>query len=166
MLVLARKGLSQRHCGYFGLLVRWQLCLMLYQDLNLRARITETEKKNIKMILKQLAINATETTRPPEGAVVTSAHLTQVLNFLNEMEKKLGAMTSVDGVPQLLQKEVNFVPYPMFDCFVRDDNVERFAGPSDLAPTFRPVELTLIRDTVTTFNELAETLRHADNVSM
>lgn len=62
-------------------------------------------------------------------------------------------------------RDAEFTPYPSFDGFFRDDNVERYAGPADLAPTFRPIELTLVKDRITTFNELADSLRHADNVS-
>lgn len=164
MLALARKGFSERQCSYISLLIRWQLCLMVFNDFQALPKLTEKERSVIKNIVKQTAIYASQETKPPVGAVISTAQLTQVLNFLNEMEKRLAYVTE-EGVHQFDLKQTPFIPYPLYESFVREENVERYAGPADIPPLFRPVELTLVPDKIYDFNQLANALRHADNVS-
>eukprot|EP00975_Prorocentrum_lima_P017316 3661711-Prorocentrum_lima.AAC.1 len=45
-------------------------------------------------------------------------------------------------------------------------SVENLAGPAELVPIFRPVELTLVPNHTDTFNEIANAMRHADHLCM
>ncbi len=43
-------------------------------------------------------------------------------------------------------------------------SVEALSGPADMAPIFRPVEMTLIPNHVDTFNGIANALRHTEHI--
>lgn len=67
-------------------------------------------------------------------------------------------------IPPLKPRPAEFVPFPLFDGFRRDESVEPLAGPADLPPFMRPVQLTLVPDKVSSFAELIDALFNADSI--
>jgi len=60
--------------------------------------------------------------------------------------------------------EAEFVAYPMFDGFIRDEDVENLAGPLDSEQQiFRPVQLTRIPDKVEDFQGVVKVLRECEH---
>jgi hypothetical protein len=54
--------------------------------------------------------------------------------------------------------------FDLFGRLQRDFDVEGLAGDHSLPPILRPVQLTLVPDTVKTFNDVTNALRHASRL--
>ena len=53
---------------------------------------------------------------------------------------------------------------PLFGRMRNDRNVEALAGTSRIPPIFRPIEMTLVPDSVSTFHDVAVCLKHIVNI--
>ncbi len=95
------------------------MCLMLFHDMQVpHARMTEVDQQIVKNVLKQVsclclfiqllsnlnhqfAMLTVQETQNPESAVINGGRLTQVLNFLTEVGRRVG-MTAPDSVVPLV----------------------------------------------------------------
>jgi hypothetical protein len=169
-LVLLRSGLNAQQVHYFNVLVRWQVIRYdLWRSVEMASPgdLTASNLRQLQLCIEQMGFALAEATGvTPEDSLFHSGQLQQMLIKLEEMNQFLSnyqQLTSVRTVPALDCRPVDFVGMPMFQTFVRD-SVESLAGPAELEPIFRPIEFTLVPDSISDFVQLTEGLTHADHI--
>jgi hypothetical protein len=105
-----------------------------------------------------------------QGATtVSAAQLLSISNSITAVEMKLTEMDERKIAPpafHLVKDErLDMVcEWPLFGRLRRDFDVEALAGTAPVVPIIRPVEMTLVPDKVSDFQEVAAAMRHALNL--
>jgi hypothetical protein len=167
--VCRRRGFSPAQVQHIGVVLRWELCRMVADDLRYMQALTGSEVCLIRLACQGLAMTAAKAAQQP-GCVIPNGHLIELKQCIEAIGKHVQSLpvpsVNSPALPPELKldgRPAPFVPFPLWDRLRRDDPIEGMAGVSEVAPIFRPVQLTLIQDTVTSYNDVANALRHCDN---
>jgi hypothetical protein len=158
-------------------------------DLHSVPSLTPSDAYLLQIAAKQLSLSVSRSVLDPQSfppsasdapssgfeVAIQPQHIQHVHALLDEMQLRLHEIYASPNLctnTQTIQSTIEsnslassrWMPYPLFDRLKRDESVEHLAGGSKVPPIYRPVQLTLVADRVTTFEEAATALRHADHV--
>lgn len=77
----------------------------------------------------------------------------QFIESISSFVKAQIALKTKKEIPTISIRNDNFFGFPLFENFLREENVENLAGPAELAQMFRPIEFTLVPDSVHSLEE-------------
>lgn len=167
-ITLSRIGLSNKQCQYTILLIKWQLIQMLWKEAeNMGSgKLNESDIFKLKYCIQQISGSITENVIPTKNSLLNSKQVKQMLESIENMDKYMNEqeiINSQKSVPVLNNRPIENLGFPLFDTF-QQENVEGLAGPAELAPIFRPIEFTLVPDSISDFIQLTEAMHNADNI--
>lgn len=192
LYVLRRKGLSPAKCGLIRVLVEWQMCQFMLDDVKQLRSITGNDQRLFQLACQHLAHSACRVTQQqqamhaPPGSGLTADLLRQIQLFIESVhvqvaqiprhtivysgstELQLLAQNDATSTGSLLAPDdglkVQWSAFPLFDRFVRDTDVEALAGLAEQTPIFRPIEFTLVPVRATCLDDVMAALRHTDMI--
>ena len=167
-------GLTSMQAKHLSLLYRWALTKMAETDLDKVVALSGPAGLLVETACKQLAHAAGKQARARDFVAEASGGVAHPTTNKQIFEVKR-VINSVLTKKKRLRPEKNAAPpelrlhsgaahpasamQPHFGRMRRDASVERLAGGARKPPIFRPVELSRVPDTVTTFNDVANALR-------
>ncbi len=161
--ICRRWGCSVEQAKCISLLLRWELLAMCYED---ASRIPSMASSSIHLIgiaIKQTAHAAAKASVAQVFPVRLLHELYTTFEALNIKLKQFKIANLPPQLPPFTAGSCAYEPYPFFDL-VMPVNVDHLAGPAALQPIVRPVQLTLVRDKVSNFEEVCEALHHCHNL--
>ena len=179
--VLSRQGVPPTQCDAWGVLLRKHLLEKVEADLaNIEQRRelgqldsfsgTREAVLRICRIAVQRTAAFTARVSQRQGSEIPLQLLEDVDRLCAGIETKILSLDTGSDLPRTLDLTAwesiptGFDEFPFFDGMVRDVDVEALAGAPDSEETiFRPVQLSLVPDTVDTIEEIAAALRHCDH---
>ena len=160
---------SKGHTKYIGLLLRWSSCQLVLNDLRRAISIRGSEMHLIKIACHQLAHHASKQAK--KYKVLQDYHLRSIQRIIGEIHKHVAQVYKAKSTalpPELNLENNGFVwksrPFPLFDRFHSKIDVNELAGSASKSPLMRPIEMTLVPDTVNNPYEIALALRHCDHL--
>jgi hypothetical protein len=173
-------GLTPRQSEHVPLLLQWELTKFTQNDLEAIARtagrrslwrhISSAETDVISICLRSVSKLASAQSQPASGT--THAQIKEIFDLVGGIQELLDAIeASAETIPPRLtlvqaQSEVKVHAhyFELFGRLRRDTSVEHLAGAAVVPPIVRPVELTLVPDKISTYNDATTAMRHAVNL--
>ena len=182
--LLRRKGFSVNKVGLLAVLIEWQMCKMMLDDMQQLTHLTSNDSRLFTLACQHLAASASRQAQKPGGGGFTADLLRQVQAFIESVHKKIADMTkhTVMFSGQVDLKNAKLVtpqgelsgqddgllcqwqPLPLFDRFVRPESIEALAGPAEIVPMFRPIQFTHIPEVCNSVDDAMLALRHTDHL--
>jgi hypothetical protein len=177
--MLLRMGISKARSYYFvHVLLRAQVVEQTLKQLESTKKLTASERLQIGGAARQLAVHtAAQARRTDVQACISVAQVESMRALAEAVDARLAELplhgaSDTSLLPPLLDTDKlsdpvrnQFRDYPfLFDRMKRVDSVEGMAGPADIPPPFRSVDLSLIPRSATTFAEVTAALRNADHI--
>jgi len=166
-------GLTSNQCDLISLVVKWQSMKCVLHDLDIcKNVITSSELDILKISTRGLALSAGKYGQYADNMPIVAKRLLLVSETVQEIDKKLLA------VENSIARSNSFLPkfkltqdmllrgvctWLWYGRIRRDAGVDHLAGNTTLPPIQRPVELTLVPDSVTSFADVTTAMRHALN---
>jgi hypothetical protein len=166
-------GLSPSQANHLPMVVSAGLVLAVESDLKLVKTLTPPEADLITMACRTLARVAAAQVgaqgSDPSNTTIAIGQLTAVTETILAVEKEISVMDERKFSPpaySLVKDEQlsEVCEWPLFGRLRRDFDVEALAGDCPAAPIIRPIEMTLVPDRVSTFQDVAAAMRHALNL--
>jgi hypothetical protein len=172
---LASRKLSPAKADYLGLLMKWQMGIMVQKDLKITTDVLSgSDFRFVRQALQQLAGAGALAVRNTDRAMLTPALTDALQALVTEID---GALTAKLAASLATSSEHHFaaqvdispvgqgsVEHHLFDRLLRTEDVEKLIGNITVPPIFRPVEMTLVPDLASSLEEVALTLRHCDHL--
>ncbi|CAM9179352.1 unnamed protein product, partial [Ectocarpus fasciculatus] len=161
-------GLSQPQSRHLLCAAKWSLLRFVLHDLSIVADIAPGEVGLLRIAAKNFSMNASAQAEPYSGT--TPNQLTAMLSCVEDVDARLTVLDQArrDSLPLFeLQRDVSLPQichWPWFGRLCRDIDVDTLAGEAPVPAILRPVEMTLVPDRVSSFNEVCNALRHAVNL--
>jgi len=175
---------------HISLLVRLVACKMVQADLQVlrpdcTLQLPVQHCSLIRLCCRQLAHAASKQASrdsPDKKEVTSSIQLFDIKRTIMGIESKIKTIEDKQtesvkqggggghfDVPPALTLSSTAAPsaaakQPLFGRMRNDRNVEALAGTSRIPPIFRPIEMTLVPDSVSTFHDVAVCLKHIVNI--
>jgi hypothetical protein len=178
---LSRRGLTPTECDAWGVILRKNLLAKVEQDLAGIAERSELGRLDgfpgtreavlriCRIAAERTAAFAARAAQRP-GSVLPLRVLEEIEGLCARVESRVQGLDAGSDLPRVLDlgawKSIpaGYDAFPFFDGMVRDFDVEALAGPPDNEETiFRPVQLSLVPDTVDSIEEISAALRHCDH---
>lgn len=166
-VVCRAKGLSHQDTSYATLMVKYGLCKVLFNDIMVERELDGYGKLIVELALEDLCREAATFANYRTG---THQKTLLEIHNLNEISRKRMNFISETycDVPYLrTDVEIECAESSDLDFwgrFRRDVSVEKLAGVAPPPPIIRPVEMTLVPDRVSNFQEMAQAMRHCLNL--
>ena len=179
--MLSRNGLTPTECDAWGVIFRKNLLRKVELDLSSIEERNELGKLDSfvgtrEALLRICRIAAERTAAftaraaQRSGSILPLRVLEDVESICARIEERVQGLDTGSDLPRVLDLgawkaiPAGFDAFPFFDGMVRDMDVEALAGAPDNEETiFRPVQLSLVPDTVDTIEEVSAALRHCEN---
>ena len=167
-------GFSSVQCDLYSLIVKWQGIKCVIHDLDICNNVIATADLDIiRISVQNLALCAGKYGQQVrEHLPIVTKRLFLVSETIQEIDKKLDTIErSVGRSYSMLPKFKVSQDIPLrgvctwlwYGRLRRDAGVDHLAGNVSLPPIQRPVELTLVPDTVASFADVTSAMRHALN---
>jgi hypothetical protein len=168
---LQRTGLSKPKTTVVMAMLQAGLLAMAHNDLGLIDNLSGSEEVLLNSVCRRAAVNVGAAAAVSGVADATFAvglysevrsiteGVTQLISELREPARKAEALQPLK-LDTTVKKEGN-ADFPLLGRMRRDFDVEALIGDARLEPILRPIELTLVADRVTTFNDVTTAMRHA-----
>ena len=172
--------LDEVNSKHLPLMVRWSMLETMANDVqnqsfngNYKNSVKGETGLNVAEIDKMLIATKTMSTFIGSAVQLTSSltnvQLKCIVNTIDNIHKKLREIdprTTELPVYNINKDEElpGLAVWNWFGRFRRDIDIETLAGTAPVPPIIRPVEMTLVPDKVSNFNEVAKALRHALNL--
>ena len=160
-------GLTERESNHFPLLIRWGMLKCIMHDLHVVKSVTPGELDLILLAKNSVSYSAGCQSRIE--VTLTEEQLKEVNSLLKEVDERVKALDMRVCQPPLLELNSNIelsgiCDWSWFGRLRQDFDVEKLAGGAPIPPIYRPIELTLVPEKVSTFEETANAMRHCLNL--
>ncbi|PRP79727.1 hypothetical protein PROFUN_12661 [Planoprotostelium fungivorum] len=175
-VMMARIGLSERQIQYFGMIFKWQTLQNMWKLVS-TSDLKINDVRKVQNYVRQMASDLAEAITPSQGTLVNSQQASTMYQALEAMNRLLTQQQQSSkklvpevrsSVPHELTVQVNnravdFEGIPLLQTLMRE-NVESLAGWAQVETHFRPVQFTLVPETISDFIELTLGLTHVDQI--
>jgi hypothetical protein len=170
--VIRQQGADELQANHVPFLVKWDILKSVeYEMQDLRA-ILPLEIDMIGMACRAVAKSAAAQVGPKTAestTTVSAAQLSAISESITAINRQLQDMDDRMVAPPAFslvadERLSKVCEWPLFGRLRREFDVETLAGDSPVAPIIRPVEMTLIADKVSNFQDVAAAMRHALNL--
>ena len=182
--LLRRKNFSPNKVGLLAVLIEWQMCQYMLDDIGQLTHLTSNDSRLFTLACQHLARSAATQAQKPGGGGFTADLLRKVQAFIESVHTKLGSMTKhsimyqgqielKDPREQAKQERsgasddgllCKWQALPLFDRFVRAESVEALAGPAEIVPMFRPIQFTHVPEMCESIDDVMLALRKCDHL--
>lgn len=167
------RALSIHKSKYICLMLKLEMCKMMDHDVSVYQPdlFTDSDARLVRLACRQLSSLTSRHAEDPL-AVITTEEIIEIKRFIDGMDERVRQVLERSKNPTVrvlppelkVEKDVALAPFPLFDRFVRKEDVEKLAGKSTPPPIFRPIEFTLIPEVARTYDQVQLALRHADHL--
>ena len=182
--LLRRKNFSPNKVGLLAVLIQWQMCQYMLDDIGQLTHLTSNDSRLFTLACQHLARSAATQAQKPGGGGFTADLLRKVQAFIESVHTKIAGMTkhSIMFQGQVELKDpretgkqersgasddgllCKWQALPLFDRFVRADSVEALAGPAEIVPMFRPIQFTHVPEMCQSIDDVMMALRRCDHL--
>lgn len=161
-------GLNEPQSKHLVVAARWSVLRFVQHDLNIETELAPGEVGLLRIATKSFAMDASVQAAPNSGTSLNQIKL--MLQCVEQLDNRLNFLDQMrmDSLPIIdVSKEEGMLggcEWPSFGRYCRDIDVETLAGEAAIPKILRPVEMTLVPDHVSSFNEVANCLRHCVNL--
>jgi hypothetical protein len=161
-------GIDVHASNHLPLLVRWGMLENVKADLDLVHSITPVEIDMLNQAAHHVGKSAAAQMKYPPS--ISKGQLDLVNKVIFAVEDRLARLDSRKvSVPEFTLTEnikLNKITanFDLFGRLRRDADIEHLAGEAPVPPIYRPIELTLVAEKVSSFTEVALAMRHAVNL--
>jgi hypothetical protein len=163
-------GLDQHYAKHIPTLVRWGMLECVANDLGCIRTITNVEIDMLRVAGNQVAKCAG--LQVGSNTTMTAHQLQKIQKIIESLERDLDELDTRKSVlPSFalndnfdLQNVKNVCQLSWFGRLRLDVDVEHLAGDAPIPPIYRPIEMTLVPETVRTLGEVGLAMRHALNI--
>jgi hypothetical protein len=172
MFELVSTALLLKRCSpgivdHFRVVLLIEICDSCKSDALKSPKLAPSTLRKIKMATQVVATAASR--NATKYGTMTCAELVRVQTFIKDIITSVQPL--LDSKNQLAAplfpedlSTVQHEPFILFDRFRRVESVEGLAGPTELAPFLRPVQFTLVPESVSNYFEVSNALRHCDHI--
>jgi hypothetical protein len=153
------------------MLVKWDILKSIQYELQDLVAITPLEIDMIRMSCRAISLSASKQvgSKAENTTTMTAPQLLSISASIVAVEQQLVEMDERKVSPpafHLMKDErlASVCEWPLFGRLRRDFDVEALAGTAPMVPIIRPVEMTLVPDRVSDFQEVAAAMRNALNL--
>jgi hypothetical protein len=166
-------GLDSTQADHLPMVVIAGMVQVVESDLKLVTSISQLDVDMIRIACRTLArVAAAQVALGQNGinsTTVSAAQLTFISNSIKDVEQQVTALDDRKVAPPAFnlvadEKLAMVCEFPLFGRLRRDFDVEVLAGDAPIVPIIRPVEMTLVPDRVSDFQEVATAMRNALNL--
>jgi hypothetical protein len=165
-LTLALWGWSNPQVKALHVFLRWSILDIAVANLKSVLSVRGSELHLIKIACNQLAHGAAK--QGKKHGFILPHHLRFIQDTIGAVHSAVSQVydkrSPFPPILNLNNEDVSSRPYPLFDRFMDKIDTSKFEGNAKLPPIIRPVELSLVPDTVDTIEEAAVALRHCHNL--
>lgn len=160
-------GLNEAQANHLTMLARWGMLENVRADIGLVNTLTSAEidilRQSTHCVNKAVAVQSqthlTVSSKQLDDFKRMSEYIEERLNNLDIRRTILPTYALVDDI-----KLPDICDFNMFGRFRKDIDIEFLAGEAPVPPIYRPIELTLVPDTVSDFMSVACAMRHCLNL--
>ena len=167
-------GLNLQEANHLTMVVSVGMLLIVESDLKLVQSLSPPEVDLITMSCRGLARVAaaqvgSDGDNLTSNSTISVTQLVAILDSIKCVEQEIVEMDERKSYPPAFklvknEKLSDICEWPLFGRLRRDFDVEILAGDAPVAPIIRPVEMTLVPDRVSDFQEVAAAMRHTLNL--
>ncbi|CAM9378337.1 unnamed protein product [Chrysoparadoxa australica] len=166
-------GLTSAETSCVDLMLRWAILQMAEADLGRASHVRTVDVVPLQLASQSLARVAAANSSNPQVSVGQLRAVLQTVKAVHGGADKLWRESWDIAPPELHLPVVPVVPagatpwavaFPLFGKLRRDTGVDHLAGDAQPPPIVRPVELTLVPDQVSSFEEVGQALHKAVHV--
>ena len=161
--------LEYKESLYYTMLIKYDMLNTIKADLETRPDILEIELDALNIAIRHISKCTAE---PFTNSETNKSHASssQLANIMNTIDNVQQLIADIDKprctIPPKyqLQNDVrinDICENPWFGRLRRDTDVDALAGSSPSPPIMRPIEMTLVPESVSDFQEVACAMRHA-----
>ena len=159
-------GLTRAEARHLPAVAKGTMLSFVTKDLQENSSIPDAERECIRIALKGVAYSVGRQVGVESDATFTRQQGEHFLNLYTEIESKLDAMDFSLQVPKYeYVNEAKLVgdngKFPWFGRLRLDADVEHLAGAVAVPPINRPIEMTLVPESVSNYPEAQKAMRHA-----
>ena len=166
-------GLDNPDTKHISLMIRWTLVKMVMADLQVlrNGDLPMYDAELLLLSCRQLA-HAAGKQSAMKGSTTTTDQLFDIKRTITALEKRVDELTkdrlSLDVPPEIklysnsVQNES--AKLALFGRLHDMQDIESLAGGAAVPPIYRPVQLSLVPNSVSSFHDVGVCLRHADNI--
>ena len=167
-------GLNVQEANHLTMVVSVGMLQIVESDLKLVQSLSPPEVDLITMSCRGLARVAaaqvgSDGDNLTSNSTVSVTQLVSILDSIKSVEQQIVEMDERKSSPPAFklvnnEKLADVCEWSLFGRLRRDFDVEILAGDAPVAPIIRPVEMTLVPDRVSDFQEVAAAMRHTLNL--
>jgi hypothetical protein len=160
-------GLSDENSNHLLVLVKWECCQFLLNDLQVIKNLSSIEEDIVKIALNSFSRSVGS--QAGKESTFSSSQLSRITDLVKKISQRVDFLRPPRVYAPLFsvsasQSVPNAGEWGLFGRLRRDTDVEGLAGEAPLPPILRPTELTLVPESVSDFNSAAVAMRHALNL--
>ena len=170
--VIRQQGADELQATHVPMMVKWDILKSIQYEMSDLRAILPLEIDMIRMACRAVARSAAAQVGPKtehSTTTVSAAQLSSISESITFIELQLTEMDERKTAPPAFsliadERLAAVCDWPLFGRLRRDFDVEALAGDAPVAPIIRPVEMTLVPDRVSDFQEVAAAMRHTLNL--